>query len=135
MKIWTRHTITAAIVVVVVVVIGRQVQQRWAEAVWPDVAIKRTLEIFPKVTTDVFSLKVMIFRIAQKWPKIWATFEIKFVAKNFRNSPNLITLKGGSSGLEFANFCNTQSRWNSTKSIPKLFPIQIHGKVLRLFLL
>ena len=89
--------------------------------------LKELLKFSQKVTTDVFSLKVMIFRIAQKWPKIWATFEIKFVAKNFRNSPNLITLKGGSVGLEFANFCNTQSRWNSTKSIRKLFPIEIHG--------
>ena len=32
------------------------------------------------------------FRVAKKLTNIWATFKRQFVAKNFRKSPNLVTL-------------------------------------------
>ena len=51
----------------------------WSET--PDVEIIKSSTIFLRVA---------------KWPKIsldiWATFVRKFVAKNFKKSPNLVTL-------------------------------------------
>ena len=48
---------------------------------------------FPKVTTAVFYVKVVYFNIVQTSPNIWSTFVRKFVAKNFKKSPNLDTLQ------------------------------------------
>ena len=45
------------------------------------------LKVAKIISTAVFTL-IKIFKIAQK--SFWATFVSKFVAKNFKKSPNLV---------------------------------------------
>ena len=54
---------------------------------------------FPRVAQKVASAVLpynvksdTVFQKAQKSPSIWATIVIKFIAKNFQKSPNLVTV-------------------------------------------
>ena len=74
----------------------------------------------------------MLFKRDQKSQNFWATFEVKFVAKNFQKSPNLVTLLQGEQ-LQFMirNFvlakgereplhqCDQKKSPNVFKSFPK----------------
>ena len=63
------------------------------EAVWPDFEIKYFFKSCHKSNHRSVHPQRVIFRNSLKVVKnIWATFGRKFVAKNFRKMPNLVTL-------------------------------------------
>ena len=46
----------------------------------------------PKSSQIILNMKVVLFKIAQKYHSIWATFVRKLAIKKFKKSPNLVTL-------------------------------------------
>ena len=66
---------------------------RW-EPVWPVVGVKSC----PNVSTSCLKISTVVFTLidlCQSSPKVnifWVTFVNKIVAKNFKKSPNLVTL-------------------------------------------
>ena len=56
----------------------------------------------------MINLKVTFYKIAQKWPKIWATFETKFVAMTFKKIAQSVHTECIPKCLTFCPFSNTQ---------------------------
>ena len=68
-------------------------------------------QIFQKVAqnvvTVVFTLEGMFLEYPNKWPKRLDTFEGNFVSKNFKKSPNLVTLVVTERLLSTAAICGS----------------------------
>ena len=63
--------------------------------VWPDVGVKSSTYVFKsclKIGTAVFTQEWGFSNLPKKLLIIWATFVRFFAAKNFKRSPNLVTL-------------------------------------------
>ena len=82
--------------------------------VWPDVGIKGAPnfpKVAPKVATTVITHKVTFFKMLEISPNIWATFLIRFVAKNIKKSPNLVTLLTRCSWHSGCFHCERSCAW------------------------